>query len=473
MIRHFFLDKTNTIIENSRENMGLNPILTISYGSHLMRGLIHFDNTDIKKLIEDKTFCNTDKLKVYLKMTNCFSVDGNLNSEKYDSKKRAASFDLMLFKLPCEFDKGRGYDYGNDFWINNDKSISHYGSNWFFSKTQIPWINYLETYIPEDNKGGIYGNDILKEEYNKFKNGEESLVIGEQHFDFGNENLCIDITQYVIDTLKTDENYGLCLSFTPIYEEIKTDVYNYVSFFTDNTNTFFHPFIEVVYDDYIFDCRNNFNALNNKLYLYTFNNNVPCNLDKIPVCKIENIEFPVTQVNKGVYMAVISNDIINLKEDNVYYDEWSEIILDGQNMDNIEMEFYVNKKDSLTNIGKRSTVKSNIIPSIYGINDNEELCRNEIRMIMVDFVEKYTNNVIQITNAKYRIYVKDGNRELDVINYHPIEKTNDGSFFNIYTMDLIPNDYFVDIQITSDREVKTHKNVLKFKIVDNISERYM
>ena len=32
MIRHFFLDKTNTIIEGSTQNVGLNPILSCSKG---------------------------------------------------------------------------------------------------------------------------------------------------------------------------------------------------------------------------------------------------------------------------------------------------------------------------------------------------------------------------------------------------------------------------------------------------------
>jgi hypothetical protein len=138
------------------------------------------------------------------------------------------------------------------------------------------------------------------------------------------------------------------------------------------------------------------------------------------------------------------------------------------------MEFVTNPVSRKFVAGPSSELKRDAVPTIYGINDEESINQGEVREITVDFREKYmTHKKVLIDSAEYRLYVKDGNRELDVINYHPIEKTNDGSFFNIYTMDLIPNDYFVDIQITSDREVKTHKNVLKFKIVDNISERYM
>ena len=58
MIRHFFLDKTNTIIENSKHNTGLNPVLSLSYGNGIMRGLIHFGIQEIKEMIEDKTFAH-------------------------------------------------------------------------------------------------------------------------------------------------------------------------------------------------------------------------------------------------------------------------------------------------------------------------------------------------------------------------------------------------------------------------------
>ena len=77
MIRHFFLDKTNSIINKSEQNLGLNPILHVSYGGTLMRSLIHFDIENIKQLIDDKTFANVDKLRFTLKMTNCFSVDNS------------------------------------------------------------------------------------------------------------------------------------------------------------------------------------------------------------------------------------------------------------------------------------------------------------------------------------------------------------------------------------------------------------
>lgn len=477
MIRHFFIDKTNSIIKDSFQNMGLNPILHVSYGSNIIRGLIHFDIEEIKNLIEDKTFADVDKLHFNLKMTNCFSIDGstyNTNLIRDGKAKRATSFELMLFKLPCEFDAGRGFDYISDFWIGDNHSFSTDGSTWYTSKTLVPWIDYDKEYIKENDKGGIFSMDFLISEYENFKENKESIIIGTQKFDFGNENLCIDITNYVLDCVKTNKNYGLCLCFSPLYENSISEEMNCVNFFTDNTNTFFHPYVEAIYNEYMMDSRNNFTSnKNDKLYLTVYNDGELCNLDSIPSCSIEDIELNVKQMTKGVYCAQILNNDIKLEEDTVYYDKWSKMSLNSVKIDDVERELFVRKNNNKINIGKVSSSMINVVPSVYGINDSENLNQGEVREVIVDFREKYTTDKRHlIAKAEYRLYVKDGNRELDILQYQPIEMAEDINFFNIYTMDLIPNEYFIDIKVTNGQEKNIFKNVLRFNIISNITERY-
>lgn len=474
MIRHFFLDKTNTIIEGSYQNMGLNPILTVGYGNEIIRGLIHFDIEEIRKMIDDKTFASTDKLRFYLKMTNCFSVSDK-DADLVGNKKRASSFDLMLFKLPCDFDMGRGYDYINDFWISDKKVLNTDGSNWFCSKTAVPWFEYGEVYNKEDDEGGVYKKDFIQKEYEAFKNNEDSIIITTQHFDFGDETLCMDITKYIFDVIfKNEDNTGLCLSFTPDYENLNTELSNYVSFFTDKTNTYFHPFIEVIYDDYILDNRNCFvNGNSGKLFLYVDDNGVLCNLDELPTCSIEGTELPVKQFSKGIYYAEISKDIIKLEEEMVYYDKWSNLRLNNDVLDDVELEFYVNKKEHKFHVGTQKLSTKSVMPLVYGINYGEEIKQEEIREVVVEFVEKYKkeNHYFNV-NAFYRLYIKDADREIDIINYHPIEIGAIFGYFHIYGVDLIPNEYFVDIKILEGREHKLFKEVLRFTITNNITERY-
>ena len=261
-------------------------------------------------------------------MTNYFSIDG-VPYEKtlvhsFDSPtKRAASFDLILFKLPCDFDEGRGFDFISDFWVRNNASLSKEGSNWYFAKSGIPWSDERQDKTPEELvmpdifdkhefiaiykklleyskkmgdegtytcdeiiddikniktnykfdektlKGGIYNQNKIVEEYEKFINGEESLVVATQHFDFGDENLSMDITDYVMECVKTGINHGLCLAFSPLYEERVTEFEQYVGFVDDNTNTFFHPYVEAIYCNHIDDNRDSFcPGKENKLYLY-------------------------------------------------------------------------------------------------------------------------------------------------------------------------------------------------------------
>ena len=563
MIRHFFLDKTNTILENSLQNLGLNPILSVGYGQFLMRGLLHFDISEIKKLVNDKTFATQNKLTFTLKMTNCFSVD-TVPYEKpihispdlmFD---RASSFDLMLFKLPQDFDAGRGFDYKNDFYIQNRLAYAEDGSNWYFSKKFVPWkyekekfsldtfplnirhkryydrkrsdelkeeiLDYVINYhdelgirqdcsgsttvsfdckkIREDLKeiycsdslnkealhGGIYSNETLAEEYEKYMNGKNSIIIGTQHFDFGSENLSIDITKYVMDELcdefndnldefekKCIDNFGLGLAFVPETEKIGSRNHEYyVGFFTDNTNTFFHPYIEANYDEYIMDDRESFTiGRKNNLCLYVFDEGVPTNLDRVPKCTIEGSEVNVKQVTKGVYCATVGDLLPELEVGAIYTDKWSKIALNGVQNEDVELEFSTKPISNKLMIGDSSYSKNSLVPSLYGINDNERLKRGQEREVVVDFREKYSTDKRMLTSkAEYRIYVYDGSRQLEVIPYTKIEKGFLNNFFKIYTDDFIPHKYHIDIKVSDGRETRFFENVLSFEIVSDVTERY-
>lgn len=549
MIRHFFLDKTNTILENSLQNLGLNPILGVGYGQFLMRGLLHFDISEIKNLINDKTFADPSKLTFTLKMTNCFSVD----TVPYDKPihispdfefERASSFDLMLFKLPMDFDAGRGFDYKNDFYIQNRLAYAEDGSNWYFSKKFIPWkyekdkfnldtkplnirkkryydrkrsdeiskeiyniasdysddkdwekakkdlIEMADSYSLNNEAlhGGVYSNETLAEEYEKYLNGEDSIIIGTQHFDFGSENLSIDITKYVMDELRDEmdetledyekkciDNYGLCLAFVPETEKIGSYIQEfYVGFFTDNTNTFFHPYIEANYDEYIMDDRESFTlGKNNNLYLYVFDDGTPTNLDKTPKCAINGSEVDVKQVTKGVYRASVGNLTSEMEVGAIYYDKWSKIALNGVKNDDVELEFSTKPLSNKLMIGENSYSKNSLVPSLYGINDNERLKRGQEREVVVDFREKYsTDKRMLISSGEYRIYVYDGPRQIEIIPYTKIEKGFLNNFFKIYTQDFIPHKYHIDIKVSDGRETRFFENVLSFEIVSDVTERY-
>ena len=118
-------------------------------------------------------------------------------------------------------------------------------------------------------------------------------------------------------------------------------------------------------------------------------------------------------------------------------------------------------------------LRKDFVPSIYGINNDEGVNRGEIREVTVDFRIKYmTETKALIDSAEYRLYVMDGSREYDVLDYQPVEKGFLYNFFMVYTEDLIPNEYFIDIRVRMGREVKYYKKALRFKVLSNVSERY-
>jgi len=501
MVRHFFLDKINTIIEDSYTNMGLNPVMELNYGGkYISRGLIHFDTSEIKSLIEDKTFADLSKLSFKLKMTNCFSVDGYPNAKLLLSGKqirqRAASFDIIAFKLPFYFDEGRGFEFNADFWINNNRSFDNHASNWFFSYDGKVWpvdedkvdlsnpnLNMANDniWILEDGirkriylDGGIYSDDFLNEQYTKFRDGEDSIVIDMQHFDFGNENLSMDITKYVMDVVNGECNYGIGLMFVPRLEKTETKIPQYVGFFTNNTNTYFHPYVECLYSETIQDDRENFCiGKTNRLYLYSTVNGEPTNLDNIPTCSIDGKEFEVKQAEKGTYFVQISPNDLELEEGTIGYDLWQNLASNGVNLEDVEMEFEVHSLNSFHRIGNGGSYKRNFVPSIYGINDSENIFRGDVREVTVDFRKEYDSERSElIDSAEYRLYVMDGTREINVIDYQPIEKGFLNNFFMVYTQDLVPNNYFVDIRVRNGREEKYFKKALRFTIVSDVTERY-
>lgn len=482
MIRHFFLDKTNTIIENSEQNLGLNPILQIGYGAGIMRGLIHFDIAPIQSLIEDKTFAEIEKLSFRLRMVNCMSVD-TLPYEKTlirgidTSAKRASSFDLMLVKVPVHWDGGRGFDYTTDFWIHDKRSMTTKGSNWYCSHTGVLWNGELQPPHLQYVEGGIFSPEYLASEYQKYMAGEDSAIVGTQHFDFGQENLSIDITKYVFDVMAdtiNDINYGLCLCFTPVYESMLTENLQYVGFFNDNTNTFFHPYVEAEYKECIMDDRESFTlGMDNRLYLYVSHEGIPVNLDNMPECKINETMYDVKQATKGVYYAQIPASGFTGQQESIESDTWSKIVLNGVEMENVEMDFNVFPTKRKFQIGSSPDLRKDFVPSIYGINNDEDVSRGEIREVTVDFRIKYmTETKALIDSAEYRLYVMDGSREYDVLDYQPVEKGFLYNFFIVYTEDLIPNEYFIDIRVRMGREVKYYKKALRFKVLSNVSERY-
>ena len=292
----------------------------------------------------------------------------------------------------------------------------------------------------------------------------------------------MDITSYVNGILTGDTNYGLGIAFARGYELMAMDCLQYVGFFTNNTQTFYEPYIETIYDNHIKDDRNNFYLdTNNKLYLYVNLAGNPTNLDVLPTVNVYNqndVLFSaytgsnVTHVTKGVYSIdiIVPTDSDNI--DTMYYDTWSGITINGVTRPNIELNVVLKDSNEYYNIGNNDMLPRKVAVTIGGLQNKEKIKRGDVRKVIVSARIPFTVEQTQyIDNLKYRLYVSEGSAELTVIDFQPVEMANNYYYFLLDTASLIPTTYYLDVLATSNLEVTTLKNVVQFDIVNQVDLR--
>ena len=463
MIKKTYISKSNTIIKGSKENYGLNPISMLQCGATTSRFLIDFNVDEIKEFVLENG--GSENFSHILHMKNCGSVDIR---EFFKEKKegdikmmRNTSFDILIFEIPQMWDAGIGFDSSSDFWFNGQGGTSTKGSTWMNSTSDTQW-----------EKGGIYDDEFLLNELKKFENKEESIIVATQHFDFGNENINIDITNLINNIISEGRVFnGLCFAFIPTIEGTDENVNYYTNFFNNNTGTFFKPSIKTISNKSICDDRYNFIlGKENTLLLFVQIGGIFTNLDELPLCTIDNKEYPVKILKKGVYGASVKLNGNDYSSDEILTDIWSNIKINGETFDDVEMEFVTHKKQLHFNIGGIKDTMSKYTATVQGMNDSETLNPEEEREVKVYFKRNYTHNEYKLVdNAQYRIYVNDGNRELDVVEWDSIDVYSDYNTFTIKANDFVPGKYKVDIKAQIGNDIKVYKEVLCFNIKNNVT----
>lgn len=496
MVYKTYISKFNTIISGSKLNTGLNPIAELVYGHDTIvsRILMYFDHSKVKEQISNGNMPDIGKMKHTLHITNAGSIDFTQLHQKETSsindntKIRATSFDIIFFLIPKPWDRGKGFDYSRnylniDFYSKNvvdpNRLYSEDGSNWFKRMNGIDW-----------EEPGIYSNDKLSEEYDKFSAGEESIIIGRQHFDVGNENINLDITDVFNKFLYGElDNYGIGMAFSPMLEVSDSEYENYVGWLTDKNNTFFEPFVETRYDDMVSDDRANFVlGKRNRLYLYCTIGDHLEDLSLNPTVTIRNGEGEIIRDStgremtwimskrqaKGIYYVDLKLSRGDFEPNTMLYDTWTNIQYQGTVLDDVELDFVIKESANYFNIGNSiSTNDVTFSPTTAGIKEKEQIKRGDVRKLVIQAKPSYTNNTAQLVDSMdLRLYVKDGTREIDVIEWDRVNKAFLENFYMIDTNILIPQRYFVDIRIKYGMNSIIHHDVLQFDIVDDLNNKY-
>ena len=530
-IHRSYFNKNNTIIGSSTVNTARNPVTQLFYGKNITRSCIQTNLTadtcgtscepflgpiteatghtcdgqtgytlttltgftsanvhgfsrflfslDLSELSQKIKNCcidvtgGTQNVNHTLRMTNTSSFDDSLlnGTVLMDDTRRATSFTLMLFKVTGDTNwaEGVGYDYlvaDGMFAPEFDQTYSKRPSNWFSSTTLTSWTNE-----------GVY-NNVLPSTYE---------VLATQYFDLGNEDIKFDdvrltneINHQLTGSPQTISGVTYGISYIPAFENTNTinEAYS-VGFFTKYTNTFFEPFLETYYNDYINDSRGNFNLhKTNNLFLYLYDTNgQPICLQQPPMVTIrdcdDNIYLtgPSRKITCGVYAYKIGSIIALPTGQSVpvaYTDTWSLITTsNGTLLPDVTNEFII--YDNAYSVGTTVVEPKVYGYSVSGIKLNEKIQNGDTRKVYVSTRVPYTtDHDVLVDNIKYRIYVKQGTTEVEVIPWTNVNKSFTSNYFLLDTSWMIPNEYFLDIKATSNQQVDTYRKVINFQIINEI-----
>ena len=497
MIHKSYFSKNNTILANSEVNTAKNPVTQLFYGKNVTRickftgysghtcngstgftrnldvGFSRFifdlDLTDLKYKISNCCIPSVSSLNHTLRMTNTSNFDDSLMNDNIlvDGTRRATSFSLILFKAVSgnSWSEGVGYDYmvspavlGPEFDITHSKRPS----NWYSSTTLTMWP------LP-----GTYDNT----------NPTTYTVLDTQVFDNGNENISFSspLLNAEINTLLTsppsvtaNNTYGI--AFIPQFEQFSgiTEAYS-VGFFTRYTQTFYEPFLETTFNDTINDNRGNFNlGVPNRLFLYAYDHNGdPICFTSSPTVNIEDCNGTViatlssTKLTCGVYYVTLTLSVVSQPTPIIYSDIWSNLSIGGITQPNVTNEFIIHNNSF--SVGSTAGEPKIYGYSVSGIKEDEKLTNGETRKVFISTRVPYTvDNQVLVDNIQYRVYVTQGTTQVEVIPWSAVNKTFTNNYFLLDTGWMIPNEYYIDIRVTSNQQVDIYRKQIKFQVINQL-----
>jgi hypothetical protein len=151
----------------------------------------------------------------------------------------------------------------------------------------------------------------------------------------------------------------------------------------------------------------------------------------------------------------------------MFYDVWSQLSYNGTPISNVENEFVLKSNSNYFQIGTSTQTPKIYAFNFFGIRQNEKIINTDVRKVTCIIRQAYSSNVVLNTiDAYYRVYVREGQTEVEVQDWTPINRTPDSYYFVFDTRDKIPNEYFIDMKVVTDQNVDTYKQTLQFQIVN-------
>jgi hypothetical protein len=464
-------EKSNTIASGLYKhfNAGQNAIADLWYGgggtdtapekrNSYSRFIVKFDLSDLQSKINNKEILTGNTISYRLKMKNSIPKDKLLEPEyEFDvlNKGIASSFDLISFPINKDWDQGRGYDLTKEFYavkaLNGNSLITGY-SNWDYAKLTTLW-----------DEPGVFTDPT----------GSTAVTYyTTQHFDIGNEDLDMDITPMVNDWLSGgSSNNGIGIAYNRFYELLSTDTRYISSFYTENTNTAYKPYIEVSYNQYFIDDRLNVN--NNrfcKLFLYTFSGNDAANYFSAASVSIKTLSnanvytgLTPTQIDKGVYYVDIWMSGANKGQQ--YKDVWEGVTFNP----GIDKQDYVQYFTVQDNYYFRNAPQVNAYSlTTYGIDNDSIISTEENIRIYCDLRVNFSTNAPKSNYAiEYKMIMNNQDEVIPwtLINQAVIDKCP-SNYFDLQTNWLLQNQtYEIQFRVKELGTARIQNEKIRFKVL--------
>jgi hypothetical protein len=465
-------NKSNTIASSEAFeyfNSSQNPVSDLWYGggftesgiyrpNSTSRLLLYFDLTDFQSKLQDKTI-NEDLVTSYkIVLKNAVPSESILTPEFQNAtiyKSIASSFDLIAFPIDKEWDEGRGYDLGRTKYLlqgSGNPSITGY-SNWLYAKYNDPWT-----------EPGIYTNPTANTSF-----------WTKQHFQLGGEDINMDVTDIVKDWLSGgSQNNGIAIAYSQDFELISGSTRYISSFFTQNTNSAFKPYLQVNYDQVIRDDRTIVtNNRTSRLFLYTFSGNQAANYFSAGTVSIK------TQANANVITGLVPQQL----QRGVYYvdilmsaatpgqrykDVWQGVTF-APGIDRTDFTQFFDINQNYYTSGARSV--NDYVVTTYGLNNNDVLQTDELIRV---YAETRVNYSLKSPRTDFGLeYRMTMNNTTELVPWTPCNSAIIDNcykcFFDLDTSWLLTNqNYQITFRINEFGTKRIIAERLNFKIVDKM-----
>jgi hypothetical protein len=459
MILRSYFKKQATLIRNSFTNSSRNPVFELSYGgttnsatTYVSRYIFNVDLDNLISKITSNTINQNTVQSHVLKIKNCISMNDGYIGVDLITSKRASGFDLAFVKLNEAFDEGTGYDYIYNDAQYREVELNKSAANWYNRKNpQVTW-----------SQSGVFTGTT--------DNLSASTILGTQRFEIGNEDIEIDVTNYVNGILfSSNPNNGIAIVYSANTESLTSLTKNVVTFFSKYTQTFFEPFLETTYNDRVNDelCCMNFDVSND----FFFVSQSPISaVTKFEIIDSNSLVYSsitsFTQLNNFNYKVSTTIDSENYQDQEIFTSKW--YYTQYGKSKTIEKEFNISKID--LNDGTTLTYGTEVFINVLGIKSNEIITKKVgVKRLIFKAKRLIQTKILKniVGDIEFRIYVNQGNNQIDVIPFTKASKVNDEYFTEIDFSWFISHDYTIEIRALDKNGVQyPNTNYVKFRVTN-------